>query len=137
MLRIDRRTDSLLFFFFTNIEEILEIMWIINERCYVLIFLENNLNSTGVVQFAIYTMTPKGTPPPFTPSMTYMYLRPPAPLRGLIVPFRRLNAIPRSLCKRKDYMSTQERIYIFGGELPQSCSVLRPVRIVAHTFVVL
>ena len=75
--------------------------------------------------------------PTVTPSMTYMYLRPPAPLRGLIVPFRRLNAIPRSLCKGKDYMSTQERVYIFGGELPQSCSVLRPVRIVAHTFVVL
>ena len=93
----------------------------------------------------LYKMNPKGTPLhpipldsiTVTPSMTYMYLRPPAPFRGLIVPFRRLNAIPRSLCKGKDYMSTQERVYIFGGELPQSCSVLRPVRIVAHTFVVL
>ena len=76
MLRIDRRTDSLLFFFFTNIEKLYR--YYVNHKWEMLCssIHGDNLYSTGVVQFAIYTKwLPKEPLPPSPhpwPTCTYV-----------------------------------------------------------------
>lgn len=69
--------------------------------------------------------------------LSYIYnLHASAPFCRFVIPLHSFKSISGSLCKGEHDVSTQKRIHVLWGELPETRSILRPVCVVTYAFVV-